>query len=219
MNTHGLVPKSLLPIARQAKNRLIPAPLLGGWGTRGYAAPAPPPVKWGVLHRYGRATDTWIETGTLYGDTTNFLARSAKHVYSIEPEPSLARLATKRFRHHQNVTIVEGLSENHIQDVLDSVDSPLSLWLDGHYSSGVTFKGPDDTPIRHELEAIAKHLDRLEAVTILVDDFRCFSLSDEASAAYPTRSWLVQWADKCQLAWTVEHDIFVASRYLATFSS
>jgi len=172
--------------------------------------PPPTSVKWAVLHRFGRATDTWIETGTYLGDTTDFLARKAKHVYSIEPDPHLARRAKERFRSRSNITIIEGLSEVYIGDLLDSVSGPLSLWLDGHYSSGLTFRGPIDTPIRQELDAIAQRIHRLDLVTVCIDDVRCFDPRDPNYTSYPNRSWLVQWADRCGMDWTIEHDIFIA---------
>ena len=172
--------------------------------------PAPTQVKWAVLHRYGGTTDTWIETGTYLGDTTEYLARTAKHVFSIEPEDNLAMRAAKKFSLHNNVTIIHGLSEDHIDNLLDSVEGPVSLWLDGHYSAGITFKGPIDTPIERELDAIARRLYRLDVAAVFIDDVRCFNPQIPDYAAYPHRSSLVRWAENCQLDWTIEHDIFVA---------
>ena len=147
----------------------------------------------------GGQLGTSIETGTYFGGTTDFLARSAKHVYSIEPEPNLATRAMQRFASRDNVTIIQGLSEEHIGGLLDSVSGPLSLWLDGHFSAGVTFQGPVDTPIQQELNAIARRIHRLDVVTVCVDDVRCFDPRNPEYSPYPNRSWLVQWADSCGL--------------------
>lgn len=173
--------------------------------------PAPTAVKWAVLHRYGGPMDTWIETGTYFGDTTDFLSRTAKHVYSVEPEPSLAERARHRFASRDNVTIVQGLSEEHIGGLLDAIEGPVSLWLDGHFSSGVTFQGPIDTPIRAELDAIGQRIETLDSLTLCVDDVRCFDPGNPEYSSYPTRTWLVQWASDCTLDWTIEHDIFIAT--------
>lgn len=174
--------------------------------------PAPTSVKWAVLHRYGGSTDTWIETGTYLGETTEFLSRSAKHVFSIEPETELAARATKRFASRDNVTIINGLSEDHIGGLLDLVRGPLSLWLDGHFSAGVTFQGPVDTPIRQELHAIAQRIHHLDVVAVCIDDARCFEPESTQYSSYPNRSWLVHWADNLGFDWTIEQDIFVAKR-------
>lgn len=193
---------------RQEQTRTDP---LADWARRQFAMPAPPRVKRSVLLRYGDAEGTWVETGTYRGDTTAFLARAARHVYSVEPGPDLAREARERFAGDSRVTIVEGLAEERLADVVEGIDAgPVSFWLDGHYSAGVTYRGPEDTPIRAELEVVERHLDRLGTVTVLVDDVRCFDPTNPDFAGYPSRGWLVDWAERNGLGWTIEHDIFAA---------
>ena len=174
--------------------------------------PAPRRVKWTVLHRYGRPSDTWVETGTFLGLTTEFLAKQAKHVYSIEPEPRLAADAKRKFSGTSNVTILPGLSEDEFPKLLPKIEGSVSFWLDGHYSAGFTHRGPADTPIREELDALEAHLDRFTAVTILVDDVRCFDPNDPEFATYPNRTWLVNWADAHGMQWTIDTDIFAMWR-------
>lgn len=84
------------------------------------------------------------------------------------------------------------------------------MWLDGHYSAGNTFQGPIDTPIRQEMAALEERQERFAALTVLVDDVRCFDSGNDDNGAYHSRSWLVAWANRCGMAWTIEHDIFVA---------
>lgn len=97
-------------VARTTVRRLRradgPKAAVKAWAQHGFSMPAPTPVKWNVLMRYGNGTDTWIETGTYLGDTTAKLAEGARHVYSIEPQPDLARAAQIRFGGTRNVTIV-----------------------------------------------------------------------------------------------------------------
>lgn len=209
------VPKSLAPRARLLKYRTWDrSALLAGleWSQRSFTMPAPRRVKWTVLHRYGRPTDTWVETGTFLGLTTEFLAGSARHVYSIEPEPKLAAAAIRKFAGNDRVTILTGLSEAEFPKLLPQIDGPVSFWLDGHYSAGFTHRGPADTPIREELAALEQHLDRFAVITILVDDVRCFDPDDPEFSTYPNRSWLVNWADSHGLKWTIDTDIFVMWR-------
>jgi hypothetical protein len=186
---------------------------LRSWRRRGFDMPAPSAVKWAVLERYGFPQGEWIETGTYLGDTTAVLARKARHVWSIEPEPTLARNAVARFANAGQVTIVNGTSEDRLQELLDAVTGDsVSFWLDGHYSAGVTFQGEKDTPIRQELELIEKRLPDWRSVAVMVDDVRCFDPSDPLFTSYPPREWLVDWAVRNGLSWTIEHDIFVARR-------
>ena len=133
-------------------------------------------------------------------------------MYSIEPMPELAQAAVERFHDQANVTILQGLSEDCLPELLASVQGPVSFWLDGHFSAGNTFQGPSDTPIRAELAAIEPNLSRWETVTVLVDDVRCFDPSNPHFADDPTRGWLVDWADRHGLKWIFEHDIFIARK-------
>ncbi|MDO9473336.1 MAG: class I SAM-dependent methyltransferase [Caulobacter sp.] len=216
-----IIPARYVPAARTVKhavsNTLAKSPLGNAveskkWADRCYDMPAPQAVKWSVLTRYGHPSGTWVETGTYLGGTTAFLADSASHVYSIEPMPELAQAAIERFHSTPNVTIIQGLSEDRLPGVLEGIQEPVSFWLDGHFSAGNTFQGPSDTPIREELAAIAPHLPRWSTVSVLVDDVRCFDPSNPSFAHYPTRGWLVQWAERNELNWLIEHDIFVARR-------
>lgn len=187
---------------------------LDRWIAAGCPMPAPPEVKRGVLVRYGSPSGVWVETGTLFGDTTAFLADAgAAHVYSVEASPELFQKASDRFSGSEKVTIINGLAEDVLPKILPGLVGPVSFWLDGHYSGGETFQGPLDTPIREEFAAISEHLERLGDVAILVDDFRCFGSVDFPQ--YPARSWLVDWASSRGLNWTVEHDIFVAGNALS----
>jgi len=183
---------------------------LRSWRKSNWTMPTPRPVKWEVLARWGNLSDTWVETGTYLGDTTNYLARQAKHVWTIEPSNELASKAKDRFSQLNNVTVVNGLSENFLSQVLDSINGPLSLWLDGHFSGGITHEGPQETPITQELEILSANLGRFPSMKILIDDFRCFGQLNARPSPYPPRTALVEFAAENKLDWTVEQDIFCA---------
>jgi len=202
--------KDAIPLpARDAGRRLVRRMT---WGPRGFDTPAPQAVKVEVLQRYGIPGSAWIETGTFLGTTTKVLARWGGPVYTIEPSADLAALARRRLARHPNVTVLEGLSEDLLPGLLESLEGAVSFWLDGHASGGPTFTGPLVTPIRQELATIEVHLPRFDRVAVLVDDFRGFGAVTTEEGAYPSRSSLVAWADRNGLAWTVEHDIFAAWR-------
>lgn len=60
------------------------------------------------------------------------------------------------------------------------------------------------------MAALEERQERFAALTVLVDDVRCFDSGNDDNGAYHSRSWLVAWANRCGMAWTIEHDIFVA---------
>jgi hypothetical protein len=183
------------------------------WRRRRYAAPSPTHVKHAVLLRVGMPEETWVETGTFLGETVALLARRARMVYSIEPEPKLQERACRRFAGRRNVEILKGTSEEVLPGLLARLNGDVNFWMDGHYSAGVTFRGPRETPIVEELAAISAALPRLSRVAVMIDDLRCFEPCAQEHTGYPSRSFLVDWADTHGLSWHIEHDIFVARNH------
>jgi len=180
------------------------------WRKNGYRAPSPHHVKQKVLLRNGNPNAVWIETGTYLGQMTKSLSKSAYHVYSIEPEPLLHTRADAYFRYYQNVTIIKGLSERILVDLLPKLSGDINFWLDGHYSAGCTHKGPQDTPILDELSIIMNNIERFKNTCIMIDDVRCFNPEVPEYSSYPSLNEIVEWANDSRLQWHIEHDIFIA---------
>jgi hypothetical protein len=143
--------------------------------------PAPRLVKEALIRRFARLTGirTFIETGTFFGDMVAAVEGEFSRVFSIELEPALCRRAAERFRTLPHVTVVQGNSGTALGDVLGGLDERCLFWLDGHFSGGVTARGPSDTPVRAELAHILRHPVRDHVV--LIDDARLFGSGD-----YPT---------------------------------
>ena len=182
------------------------------WEHRLFDAPSPPHIKRTVLLRNSRPDSIWVETGTFQGVTTAILAASAAFVHSIEPEPALYRNAARRFASSSNVRIHHGLSEKILPELLPMLSGNLCFWLDGHFSGGITHKGPIDTPVLHELAAIEQNMQRFSDLTVLIDDVRCFDPRIPEYSAYPELDVLVDWARRNSLQWNIEQDIFLARR-------
>jgi hypothetical protein len=194
----------------------VPAPVRNlaqwwEWRSRGYEAPLPPPVKRATLLRNGLPGSTWIETGTYRGETTAYLAARFPRVITIEPADELFRAAQERFSGEPRVQVLHGTSEEALPLALEGLSGDVSFWLDGHYSGGVTFNGPQVTPVVNELAAIADHRAQLGDIVLLVDDVRLFGAPGPEGQGYPTVSVLTDWADAQDLRWRFEHDIFVAT--------
>jgi hypothetical protein len=187
---------------------------VSGWSQRGFSSPAPHFVKMRVLKRWG-GSNTWIETGTFLGHTSKALSEFAAHVYTIEPDPELYDQAKKSLKQFKNVTTIHGLSEEKLDTLIGNLSQEemkdVSFWLDGHFSSGITFQGPIDTPIVLELGLIAERLTTLGNITVFVDDIRCFDPDNPEYSTYPDLNFLVNWANKSHLFWTIELDIFIAT--------
>lgn len=208
VNQHPSLAAHLSKMAQSAQGDISNSQLLE-WASRSYAAPAPHAVKQQVLLRNNLNNATWIETGTLFGETSDFLSRHSMQVHTTEPEPELFEKAKQRFQKHNNVTVHNEISEVFLPRILPTLSGNLCMWLDGHYSGGETFAGPNDTPLREELIAIQENIMRFDNVAILIDDIR-FCGRQHAYGSYPSLGELVAFADKLGLAWYIEHDIFIA---------
>jgi hypothetical protein len=183
-----------------------------GWRKRSYLGNSPQIVKEKVFIKYSIAAAQWVETGTFYGATTDFLAKKFVHVHSIEPSVDLFNLASLRFK-GRNVTLHNDVSENILKVLLPELQGDINFWLDGHYSEGNTFKGDKDCPVEDELNAIEANLNNFSKISILIDDVRCF-LSKEANFLdYPSIDYLVDWARKNKFSWSIEHDIFIMKNH------
>lgn len=182
---------------------------LAGWKKNGYAAPSPHFIKQAVLLRNGLENATWIETGTYLGQTTKVLAEHGLFVYSIEPEPTLYANAKSQLSSFGNVEIIKGISEDVFPALLPKLSGKINFFLDGHYSGGETFAGPNDCPLLEELKFISQNLARFEAASIIIDDIRLCG-KKHSYGSYPSINDLVDFARKNSLDWHIEHDMFIA---------
>jgi hypothetical protein len=131
---------------------------------------------------------------------------------SLQIKPSRFSFAAAD-RNTSNVKIIKGLSEDVFPKLLPTISGNICFWLDGHYSAGITFKGPRDTPIIDELAIIGENIINMSTVVLMVDDIRCFDPKNPEFSAYPPVDFLVDWARIHNLTWHIEHDIFIAKNH------
>lgn len=150
--------------------------------SKGWSAPLPALLKRAFLRGIARdsVATTFVETGTYLGDTTWEFRNDFHHIHSIEVEPHLCALASRRLRNFDHITIHQGDSAAILPALVPTVKGAALYWLDGHYSAGITGTGVSHCPIVGELEAIYR-LSR-DPFTIVIDDARCFG----TDPAYPT---------------------------------
>lgn len=152
------------------------------WRNAGGPNPPPNAVKRRIISSYASllGAETFIETGTLYGDMDYAMKDRFKHIYSIELNEDLWRRAVHRFRHYGHIQILHGDSGEVLPRILRQVSTKCLFWLDGHYSGGITAKGLTETPIMQEIQAILQH--PIKGHVLLIDDARCF----DGTQDYPT---------------------------------
>jgi hypothetical protein len=128
---------------------------------------------------------TFIETGTLFGDTVMALVHDFEKLFSVELSEELANMAKIRFQNLEYVSIIHGDSARILNELLAPISEKCLFWLDGHYSSSFkhngetiqTAKGETNTPIIKELGFILRH--PIKDHVILIDDARCFGTTKD----------------------------------------
>ena len=188
------------------------------WRKRNFSPPSPEFIKHQIIKNNNLENCIWIETGTYYGETTSLLATISKKTVSIEADEKLYNLVKKKLNHLSNVEILFGKSEEMLSNAIKSninfdniciyLDAPL---CHDHLTNKKTFGDEDKgTPIKLELNLIENYLNNFKKVNILIDDIRLFNNKFQN---YPNKNYIIEWCNKNNLTWEIEHDIFICKKY------
>jgi hypothetical protein len=129
----------------------------------------------------------FIEAGTFLGNTAMRCSGNFQSVITMELDPHLFQQAKAYLAHRRNVVCLEGDALKLLPSVLERTDVRDALvFLDGHFSGGVTAHGELAEPACEEIFVLANHKDKINAV--VVDDFRCFG----RDKGWPKRSALLE---------------------------
>ena len=114
---------------------------------------------------------TVIETGTFLGASSYLFSGVFENVHTIEAEPSLYRTATYWLSVlRNNIRTYNGNSGEMLSILLSNIDEPCLIFLDAHWSTGITSQEFGVSPLLNELAAIFNSPNNH---TIVVDDIRC----------------------------------------------
>jgi hypothetical protein len=158
------------------------------WRLAGRPVPPPPLVKQKLIKDYQRRfrLRVLVETGTFAGEMIAAVLGCFDRIYSIELDDRWYAAAVKRFAGRSEVSLLHGDSSVRLGEVLAGLKEPALFWLDAHYSGPLTARGPLDSPVVQELEAIAAH--PVRGHVILIDDMRDFT----GTGGYPEASELLK---------------------------
>jgi len=120
--------------------------------------------------------DVFVETGTFQGDTIDILLKvdefKESQIYSLELSDVFYERCKAKYENLDNVTIVHTNSKYELFDVIKNINTPITFWLDSHWSGTPDVGCDPDTicPILYELKQIKQH--HIKTHTIIVDDIR-----------------------------------------------
>lgn len=127
---------------------------------------------------HARGHDTFVESGTHRGDTVAAFVPHARRIISVELDSALYEFAVRRFAAERHVEIILGDAIEEIPRLMQRLGGGWLLWLDGHFSGGVTARGQRDEPVLEILAALSGL--RVEGdATVVVDDLRLFGRHPE----------------------------------------
>ena len=119
----------------------------------------------------------FIETGTYLCEGIELaLEAGFAEVRSVELSEKLYAKAVARYAERKNVRLFLGTSETQLWNMIADVRSPMTFWLDAHFSGGITAKGPENSPVLKELRIIGNH--PIKNHIILIDDRRQVGTAD-----------------------------------------
>jgi hypothetical protein len=144
------------------------------WELKGCPIPPPHSAKQSIIEKYAKLynCEVFIETGTYLGDTIFSQKDNFKKIYSVELAKKLYTNAARRFKKYPHIEIFLGNSGDVLLNIIPKINTRALLWLDGHYSGGITAKGKTESPVFKELDAIFDN-NTLHHI-ILIDDARLF---------------------------------------------
>ena len=165
------------------------------WYRRDFTGNSPNLIKKRILRKLSNGA-IWIETGTYYGGTARYLSKFSSKVFTIEPSQVLFQTAIRKSKKFRNIEFLNGTSEEMLSKTLE----------------GNTYLGKISTPIKLELSSIELYRGKFKDITIFIDDVRCFNPTIDAYKEYPDLNYLVNWSNKYDFDWHIEHDIFIMKK-------
>lgn len=150
--------------------------------------------------------ETFIETGTFYGQMTNAMKDHFYKVLSVELFEALYHFNKSSISEYPHVRIYLGDSSSRLQDMLHDAGGRILFWLDAHYSGEGTACGDQVSPILKELDLIGGHPRNDHC--ILIDDARLFTGAEGYPTLEETKARLLEINPNYYIS--VDHDCIVA---------
>lgn len=121
--------------------------------------------------------NVFVETGTLHGDTIEWLYPSFEELHSIELDTELYEKAALRFNGNTKVKIHHGNSTDVLKKILPDIKKSALFWLDAHFPGADVHKVSYDNeknedirvPLYHEIQEIVKRQNTYNDVVIIDD--------------------------------------------------
>ncbi len=132
--------------------------------------------------------ETFIETGTCYGATTEFMIPYAKEIHTVELSEKLYKKCIEKFKNEAKVHCYQGNSRDLLSDIIKQIKGKPLFYLDSHYAGNGTAKADKNTPIIEELSILASS--NIGSMVILIDDARFFGFEDDYPSLFKLKLFI-----------------------------
>lgn len=127
------------------------------------------PIATNILKKY--INPVFLETGSHAGEgIQSAIDCGFNLIISIELSEKYYNHCINRFKGNEKVTLVQGDVELVLENIIITIDEPITFWLDAHYSGDDTALGLQGDPIYEELKIIKQH--PIKTHILLIDDIR-----------------------------------------------
>lgn len=142
-----------------------------------------------------KRTNHYIETGAYLGKGITTVLANYNFIHSIELSKKWYDYNVEQFKNNNNVKMYLGDSKKILPELLNSIDEPVTIFLDAHFSGGTTALGEEEVPLLFELEILKN---RKYDDIIIIDDCRLLGKIGSYGRGpndpiYPTTSY--DWSD------------------------
>jgi len=135
------------------------------------------PLPKNVLSRF--MNPTFIETGTYQTESVELaLALGFKTIYTVDVDQGFAQSAIQKYKDRPNIHAFHGDSAAMLRDVLPTINTPITFWLDAHPLITPMPLFDPQFPLLRELLELRLLLDPGKPHVILMDDMRTFGASE-----------------------------------------
>lgn len=183
------------------------------WVNDRYSTPSPHYVKQATLLRNMAPGSVFIETGTYKGATSLYMRKHGFKVATIEIHKPLFDIYSTHLK-KQGIDARLGDSASVLPLLLEEYrgEAAIAVFLDGHYSGGITGQGDMAVPVVREFESLKQFILQHPEIhfTVMVDDVRLFMPGGDP--VYPKKGSLIEFANIIKGHWNIEHDIFICTR-------
>ena len=84
----------------------------------------------------------------------------------------------------------------------------MTLWLDGHFSSGETYKNNIYSSLDHEINIIKKYLENIKNISVMIDDVHLFN----GRNGYPEINKILNYFKSQNFRISIENNILIAKK-------